>query len=156
MKTVARHENILQDIRRMVKAQHEHEEQWSNGRKALLERQAARKEGQKKLDDVLKAVGGSVSTGTSNTSSEELLKELKTFDMKVYRAQMQMVKEMNSRLKSLGVPFFGTKTELVRIAGKEKMSGFDRTKDEKGVIDEVELVKLQRKMLVILEDLCSD
>lgn len=140
----------------MIKVQHEHEEQWSNSRKALLERQAARKEGQKKLDDVLKAVGGSVSTGTSNTSSEELLKELETFDMKVYRAQTQMVKEMNVRLKSFGVPFFGTKTELVRMAGKEEVSGFDRTKGEKGVIDEVELVKLQRKMLAILEDLCSD
>jgi hypothetical protein len=37
----------------MIKVQHEHEEQWWEGRKALIERQKARKEGQKKLEDVL-------------------------------------------------------------------------------------------------------
>jgi L-rhamnose mutarotase len=37
----------------MIKVQHEHEQQWWEGRKALIERQKARKEGQKKLDDVL-------------------------------------------------------------------------------------------------------
>jgi hypothetical protein len=37
----------------MMKVQHEHEEQWWNGRKALIERLAARKEGKKKLDEVL-------------------------------------------------------------------------------------------------------
>jgi len=37
----------------MIKSQHEHEQQWWNGRQDLIERQKARKEGQKKLDDVL-------------------------------------------------------------------------------------------------------
>jgi hypothetical protein len=37
----------------MIKVQHEHEEQWWKGREALIEKQKARKEGQKKLDDVL-------------------------------------------------------------------------------------------------------
>jgi hypothetical protein len=37
----------------MIKVQHEHEEQWWNGREALIEKQKSRKEGQKKLDDVL-------------------------------------------------------------------------------------------------------
>jgi hypothetical protein len=158
----------------MIKVHHEHEEQWWEGRKALIERQKARKEGQKKLDDVLyvhflslsiddsltacrKAVGGSTAAGTSNTSPEELEKELETFDMKVYKAQMQMVKEMSTKLRSLGVPFFGIKVDLVRPAGKES----SRTEgsvapEEKGMIDEVELVRLQRKMLAILEDLCND
>lgn len=53
MKQVAQHESILQDVRRMIKVQHEHEEQWWKGREALIERQKARKEGQKKLEDVL-------------------------------------------------------------------------------------------------------
>lgn len=158
----------------MIKVQHEHEEQWWEGRKALIERQKARKEGQKKLEDVLyvfspplsrndslttrrKAVGGSTTAGTSNTSPEELVKELETFDMKVYRAQMQMVKEMSAKLRSLGIPFFGTRTDLVRPAGKEP-SGMKGTVglEEKGMIDEVDLVKLQEKMLAILEDLCND
>lgn len=99
-----------------------------------------------------------MATGTTNTDPEELAKELETFDLKVYRAQMQMVREMTTKLKSLGVPFFGTKTELVRVTGKNvpDIPGFDGAKDEKPLIDEAELVKLQRKMLGILEDLCSD
>ncbi|TAQ90584.1 hypothetical protein B7494_g1111 [Chlorociboria aeruginascens] len=140
-------------LRCMIKVQHDHEEQWWKGREALVEKQKAREEGQKKLDAVLKAVGGSVTPGASNVSPEELARELETFDMKVYKAQMQMVREMTSRLRSHGVPFFGTKVELIRVTRKEVM---DSTKDEKGMIDEEELVKLQRKMLSLLEDLCED
>jgi hypothetical protein len=78
--------------------------------------------------------------------------------MKVYKAQLQMVKEMTAKLRSLGVPFFGIRSDLVRPIGKEAnaSSGTADPKDEKGTIDEVELVRLQRKMLAILEDLCSD
>ena len=105
-----------------------------------------------------KLVGGSVTAGTSNTSPEEMAKELETFDMKVYRAQTQMVKEMMAALRKLGVPFFGTRSDLVRVPGKEGAggSGGGDGKDGQGMIDEAELVKLQRRMLVILEDLCSD
>jgi len=86
-----------------------------------------------------------------------LAKELETFDMKVYKAQTQMVREMSARLRSLGVPFFGTKSELVRSPGKDAVGDGDGVqKEEKGTIDEADLVKLQRKMLGILEDLCSD
>jgi hypothetical protein len=53
MKTVAIHENVLNDIRRMIKTQHEHEEQWFKGREELIKRQLARAEGQKKLDEVM-------------------------------------------------------------------------------------------------------
>ena len=38
---------------KMIQNQHEHEELWFKGREALIERQNARKDGQKKLDDVL-------------------------------------------------------------------------------------------------------
>ena len=82
-----------------------------------------------------------------------MAKELETFDMKVYKAQTQMVKEMMAALRKLGVPFFGTRSDLVRVAGKE---GGGDGKDGQGMIEEAELVKLQRRMLVILEDLCSD
>ncbi|KAG4435759.1 hypothetical protein IFR05_008773 [Cadophora sp. M221] len=158
MKTVARHESVLNDIRKMMKVQREHEEQWWNGREMLIEKQRARKEGQKKLDDVLKAVGGAVTPGFTSNPADDHAKELGTFDMKVYKAQLQMVKEMTAKLRSLGVPFFGTRSDLVGQIGKEAnaSSGTADPKDEKGTIDEVELVRLQRKMLAILEDLCSD
>jgi hypothetical protein len=104
-----------------------------------------------------KAVGGSTAAGTSNTSPEELVKELETFDMKVYKAQMQMVREMNSKLRSLGVPFFGTRSDLVRPSGKiPSVTEGSGGPEGKAMIDEVDLVKLQRKMLAVLEDLCND
>ncbi|KAK0104570.1 hypothetical protein ONS95_004856 [Cadophora gregata] len=158
MRTVVKHESILNDIRKMMKNQRDHEEEWWNGRQNLVEKQKARKEGQQKLDDVLKAVGGAVTPGFASNHSDDHTKELKTFDMKVYKAQMQMVKEMTAKLRSLGVPFFGTRSDLVIPNGKEAnaVSGTADRKDEKGTIDEIELMKLQRKMLIILEDLCSD
>ena len=96
--------------------------------------------------------------GTSSTSPEELAKELEIFDIKVYKAQMQMVREMTAKLRSFGVPFFGTRSDLVRPIGRKGglAAGVDGLKDGKGMIDEVELVKLQRKMITILEDLCND
>ncbi|TVY68732.1 hypothetical protein LSUE1_G005691 [Lachnellula suecica] len=158
LRTVAKHDHIIIELRKMIKVQHEHEEQWFNGRKALIEKQKGREEGQKRLDEVLKAVGGAISNTPSNNSPEELARELETFDMKVHRAQMQMVREMSTRLRGFGVPFFGTKGELVKPARKEGDGGADTgpQKDESGMIDELELVKLQRKMLTMLEDLCSD
>jgi len=110
------------------------------------------------IDGLRKLVGGAVSAGSSNTTPEEMAKELETYDMKVYKAQMQMVREMTARLRSLGVPFFGTRTELVRINGKggAEEGRSAGGKGEDGMIDEIELVKLQKKMLALLEDLCSE
>lgn len=105
-------------------------------------------------------VGGSAVSGSSNTSPEELAHELQTFDMKVYRAQTQMVKEFTTKLKGFGVPFFGTKSELVKVYKKasdgESTDLPPRAKDDKNTIDELDLVKLQKKMITLLEDLCGD
>lgn len=98
-----------------------------------------------------------MSNGHSNTSPDELAKELETFDMKVHRAQVQMVKEMSTRLRNLGVPFFGTRSDLVIPIGKEELKGGNGDKElDKGTIHETELVKLQRKMLGMLEDMCNE
>ena len=92
-----------------------------------------------------KAVGGIVVQ-----SSEDPAEELRTFDMKVYRAQVQMVKEMSARLKGFGVPFFGTRSELVRKKGEEPVE------EDGKKIGEMELVELQRRMIALLEDLCDE
>ncbi|TQS37999.1 hypothetical protein Golomagni_01506 [Golovinomyces magnicellulatus] len=152
MKTVAKHESVLDEIRRLLKLQHEHEEQWWNGRNALIEKLKVRQEGQKKLDEVLNAVGGVVSAFHPDTNVNAMERELQTFDLKVYKAQMQMVREMNAKLRSLGVPFFGTRSDLVRPASKKS----EMTKDGDEMIDEADLVKLQRRMLEMLEDLCNE
>lgn len=87
-----------------------------------------------------------------DTNVNAMERELQTFDLKVYKAQMQMVREMNAKLRSLGVPFFGTRSDLVRPASKK----LDLTKDGDEMIDEADLVKLQRRMLEMLEDLCNE
>lgn len=109
-----------------------------------------------------KSIGGAPTSGASNVSPEELAKELQTFDMKVHKAQIHMFTEFSARLKALGVPFFGTKPELIRKAKREERNEFGSTtpthepEDEMRTIDEVELLKLQRKMLETLEDLSSE
>ena len=84
--------------------------------------------------------------------------ELQTFDLKVYRAQTQMTREFSAKLKSLGVPFFGTKGELVRVPKKDgdEPKNSQTANDGEGTIDELELIKLQKKMINLLEDLCGD
>ncbi|KAH8808544.1 hypothetical protein F5884DRAFT_792569 [Xylogone sp. PMI_703] len=154
MKIVSKNDNILQEIKKMIKVQHEHEEQWWRSREALIERQKQRKEGQKKLEEVLKAVGGAPTQGVSSTDPEELAKELKTFDMKVWKAQDQMVEEMTARMKAMGIPFFGTKPELVRKKDKEGVKA--NSDGPGGVIDETQLLELQRKVLTLLEEMCQD
>lgn len=68
-----------------------------------------------------------------------------------------MVEEMSARLKAMGIPFFGTKPELIKKKNKDGANAItDGSEEHNGVIEEVRLLELQRKMLVILEDLCQD
>ncbi|KFY84594.1 hypothetical protein V500_09177 [Pseudogymnoascus sp. VKM F-4518 (FW-2643)] len=110
MRSVASNERVVGEIRKLIQTQHEHETQWCAGRRELAMKIEARKVGQKKLDEVLRAVGGQVTEAPAFDGAEEL----RTFDGKVYRAQCQMVGEMGGKLQRLGVPFFGTRSELIR------------------------------------------
>lgn len=53
MRAVARSEATMARVKRMIRVQHEHEQQWWDGRQALLQKQKGREEGRKKLDEVL-------------------------------------------------------------------------------------------------------
>jgi len=158
MKTVVANDDITKEIRRMITVQHEHEDQWWKGRQALIEKQEARKEGQKKLDEVLKAVGGAISEAGGRPGPESAAEELKTFDMKVYRAQHQMVKEFSVKLRNMGIPFFGTRSDLIRKADNDPVAGSNPKDLQTSMksITEKELVELQRKMLGLLEEMCRD
>ncbi|KFY54076.1 hypothetical protein V496_07328 [Pseudogymnoascus sp. VKM F-4515 (FW-2607)] len=149
MRSVASNERVVGEIRKLIQTQHEHETQWCAGRRELAMKIEARKVGQKKLDEVLRAVGGQVTETPTSDGAEEL----RAFDGKVYRAQCQMVGEMGGKLHRLGVPFFGTRSELIRYDGG--VDGAADEKDEGGGITESELLEMQRRMLGILEDLCA-
>jgi len=163
MKTVAARDDIIADIRKMIRIQHQYESEWWAARQALIGKQEARVEGQKKLDDVMKLVGGKTEF-QSNTlvGSDAAMAELKTYNMKVYRAQLQMIKQMRGKLITLGIPFFGTRPELVRPNRKEATKKYSEEgqRDEKPGsdkrIDEDALIGLQKKMLGFLEELCKE
>ncbi|KAI9887954.1 MAG: hypothetical protein M1823_000211 [Watsoniomyces obsoletus] len=165
MRTVAVHDASIARIKKMIKVQHEHERQWWEGRQALLKKHEARIDGRKKLDDVLRAVGGQPSLGSSQADTEADASELKLYDRKVHIASTEMVKAMQAELRELGVPFFGVRSHLVIVEktnlGKRSRNsvGGDGDGDEKagskGVIEQQQLIELQRKMLQLLQDMCT-
>ncbi|KAI9881277.1 MAG: hypothetical protein M1830_005563 [Pleopsidium flavum] len=162
MKTVARSDAIMARVKRMINVQHEHERQWWDGRQALLRKQEGRVEGRKKLDDVLRSVGGNVAASSTVTTPEDDIAELRRYDMKVYKASIDMVKAMTAELTNLGVPFFGMKSDVLRTRQKkEVLSGYEGVDDliaigNKDKLGEDELMKLQKRMLELLEDLCRE
>lgn len=62
-----------------------------------------------------------------------------------------MVAATTAELARLGVPFFNTRPELL-VSNSEDG---ERRKTE-GLLDESQLRELQAKILVLLEDLCSE
>lgn len=75
-----------------------------------------------------------------------------------------MVQEISTKLKGFGVPFFGTRSELILSPGSDEGSrtgkgGVEEQgggEVEKKKISREELVELQRRMIGILEDLCCE
>ncbi|KAK2765231.1 hypothetical protein FQN54_008930 [Arachnomyces sp. PD_36] len=150
MKTVAQNEAHQARIRRLIRTQNDHEKQWWAGREALIEKQKARAEKKKTLDAVLKSVGGNVEDVDVSTPEDDS-REVGNYDMKVYKASTEMAKALDSELRHLGTPFFVIRPDLIGsgpsdtdIAGKP------------AAISREELVKLQKRMIGLLEDLCKE
>ncbi|KAI9766444.1 MAG: hypothetical protein M1840_006551 [Geoglossum simile] len=153
MKAVAQSDAIMAKIKEMIADQHKHERMWWEGRQAILKKQEARIEGKKKLDEVLRSVGGIVPAGNSVSTPEQDAQELQAYDRKVYKASVDMTRKMVGDLGKLGIPFFCT--NLARGNGAGSTLGGPLGGSESGRVGEQELVGLQRKMLVLLEDLCK-
>lgn len=71
--------------------------------------------------------------------------DLVAYDMKVYKAQVQMVTHMETQLHELGVPFFGIPSRLILKDDSEQ------TGDAK--ISSKDLRSLQIRMLQHLKDM---
>ncbi len=83
--------------------------------------------------------------------------------MKVYKAQTEMSTAMTAQLGAIGIPFFGTKGSLILQSqaippekGENTNTVNDVTTRKSGKIVQVELVKLQRRMLQHLEDMYKE
>ncbi|OJD40244.1 uncharacterized protein BKCO1_1000652 [Diplodia corticola] len=82
--------------------------------------------------------------------------QLKAYDRKVHKAQTEMFNAMSGQLKGLGVPFFGVKPELITRGDEAATAGSGPASGPKARVTDVELLKLQRKMIEYLEDMYKD
>ncbi|KAL4911598.1 hypothetical protein BDW74DRAFT_10601 [Aspergillus multicolor] len=164
MRTVAQNEQIQGRIRFLIQRQHDHERQWWKGREALVEKQSARKEKKRELDQVLRSIGAPVEEEDVSTAEEDLT-EVRNYDAKVYRASKQMADAMLAELKALEVPFFCINKGLIASdASKQnhQQGGLPSnhpgpgTPDKQGRLSLDELTALQRRMLELLQDLCKE
>ncbi|KAI9816368.1 MAG: hypothetical protein M1826_001835 [Phylliscum demangeonii] len=151
MKLAARNGDFIATIKRMVQTQHDDERRWWVAREDLIQKQKVRREDQKKLDDVL--------------CDEDDANELLLYDRKVHLTWSAMTKAYHEKLERMGVPFFGTRPQLivkadggplttagVMVHGQGKGKG---PAEEKGIRQD-ELDKLQQRMFQLLEDLATE
>ena len=130
----------------MITNQRTNELAWASSRRAIVTKQAARVNGKRELDDVLRSVGALQAVSANGQAAGPEMgmtdeQELAVFDRKVHRAAVQMEREMVGELAALGVPFFG---------GEADKEG------QKGRLGKEELRVLQKRMIQHLEDLYKD
>ncbi|MCJ1392176.1 hypothetical protein MMC18_005043 [Xylographa bjoerkii] len=157
-KIVARNEATMSRVRKLIVSQHQHERQWWDGREALVKQQGEREEGRKKVEDVLKSMGGKVSSQVTGPTPAEDAAELTRYDKKVHRACTDMVNATRAELQAMGIPSFGILHELVLRHGEESRGIDDevRKDDGKQRLNQEEVLELQKKVLYLLEDLCEE
>lgn len=137
----------MQDQKRNVK-------DWESGRQRLIQEQAIKRDNEQEHLAVLSLPGIGEKIAPLRTDEAEK-KELEQYDQKVYRACRQMVDSQTMALKGLGVPFFGTRADMMRSESSEG-AGVKTTDLENKKITKKELFELQRKMLNHLMELYGD
>ncbi|KAK5107401.1 hypothetical protein LTR62_001305 [Meristemomyces frigidus] len=140
----------------MMDLQRKHEIQWYSERQALKQSQISRVGAAARAQSILLSLGTSAAAPEANQQTDaEKAAELAGFDRKVFAAQVKMDEGMGAELKGLGVPFFGTKAEVVRADPLPGQSGVEYANMGDSV-SQSELLALKRKMVQHLEDLYRD
>ncbi|KAH8146394.1 uncharacterized protein LAJ45_09587 [Morchella importuna] len=139
MNTIYRNEEVMAQIKKMKRHQHDHEKQWWVAREELVRKHEARVESSKRVAELLRGLGTMPTTATSNLPTPESEKEeLRVFDQKVHTRSEEMVKHMASEFAAMGIPFFCR----AGLPEKEKE-------------DAEQLQALRRRVVELLEDLCE-
>lgn len=133
--------SVVQQLTTMIAEQRIHEQEWFDGRQALVKQHAERVRERAELDQILSTVTGDSITndpqglGSRSASAEARrqadVDELRKYDRKIHRAAKAMDSHMRDQLQSMGIPFFGATSH--QIPGDERL-------------------KLQRKMITFLEE----
>jgi hypothetical protein len=136
-------------IRQLISNQQGCERQWWAEREALISKHGARVEKEKQVAGMLQSMGGiAASTKPSNPGKEE--DELQTCDLKIHKAMTKLATEIDKELRSMGVPFYAIKHELVI------MEDHTNGGEQPGKINKGELRDLQKRMLQLLEELFKE
>ncbi|KAI5852463.1 hypothetical protein DFP73DRAFT_532784 [Morchella snyderi] len=136
MNTIYRNEEIMAQVKKMKRHQHDHEKQWWVAREELVRKHETRVESSKKVAELLKKLGTMPTATRSNLPTPESEKEeLRVFDQKVHTRSEEMVKHMASEFAAMGIPFF------CRASLPEK--------------GDAELQALRKRVVELLEDLCE-
>ena len=143
-------ESLRLKIKQLIRSQHDHERRWWAERQALISKQGKRVERMSEADALLKAMGGVSATSTSYVGPEADETELKVLDKKIYASLKKLAGDIDRSLKSIGIPFYAVKHDLVILE-----EGTKKTEAE-GRLHKAELRELQKRMLEHLEDLIQE
>lgn len=136
-------------IKLLINNQQGQEKQWWAEREALISKHRARSEKEKEVAAMLQSMGGIASSiKPSNTGEEDA--ELRSCDLKIHRAMTKLATDIDRELRSMGVPFYAIKHELVVMERHKDGS------DQLGKIEKAELRALQKRMLQLLEELFKE
>src|SRR4051794_40025010 len=106
------HQALASKIKQLIKNQHSQERQWWAEREALVSKHRGRVEKEKQIAAMLQSMGGiATSTKAPNSSEEEA--ELRRCDLKIHKAMTKLATDIDRELRSMGVPFYAIKHELV-------------------------------------------
>jgi hypothetical protein len=145
-KYLAPNEAVQTRIRNLVTSQQKHERSWFEGRQALIAMQASRTKTSAQVAAMLQSMGGASVEAKADARVNE--QELENYDRKVYAGLEAMTADFDRQLRSLGLPFYAIKHDLVILE-----EGTQKEGHLPGRIDRGELRELQKKMLGLLEDL---
>lgn len=128
---------------------------WYAERQELRRVQAARTQSSAQALEILDALNPDRSNKENGLSTQKsAAEELSNLDKRIYQAQLDFHANTSSRLKTLGVPFFGMPASLVReeqsVATQEEYPKYGQP------ITQSQLNSLRKRMVAHLEDLYRD
>lgn len=155
-KIAAQNPNFNGTVQKLMKDQERHVKEWESARKRLIEDHKVKRENEKMHRAALCLPSVLENMAPLRTPEREK-EEMQQYDAKVYRAARSMVESQSAQLKSLGVPFFGIRMDLVVDDGEASTE--NKAPGEQGASGKIttkEMLELQRKMLNHLVELYGD
>ena len=87
---------------------------------------------------------------------EEDREELQRYDAKIYRACKDMESFMTAEMEALRIPFFCIRPELVGSSLEIESSASEDSPGQKDRLSPEQLNTLKKRVVELLEDMCTD